>query len=217
MFETTNQIIGGFWFKTINFLPDFFAGIVILFFGVALALVLKKVLITLFAFFRVDSFLNKTRLITQKEVKLWQEIIAELIKWTVIIVFLIPALETWGLSKATAVLNQFLFYIPNVIVAVVIGFVGIIVANLAEDLVKQSVKSAGDSASSTLAVFSKSTILFFTILVILNQLGVAQDLIRIFFTGVVAMIAIAGGIAFGLGGKELAKELLDNLKKKLAK
>jgi len=51
----------------------------------------------------------------------------------------------------------------------------------------------------------------------MNQLGVAQDLIRIFFTGIVAMIAIAGGLAFGLGGKDVARDLLEDLKKKLGK
>ncbi len=49
----------------------------------------------------------------------------------------------------------------------------------------------------------------------MNQLGVAQDLIRILFTGIVAMLALAGGLAFGLGGKEIAKEILEELKKKL--
>jgi len=52
-------------------------------------------------------------------------------------------------------------------------------------------------------------------LVVLNQLGVAQDLIRILFTGIVVMLSLAGGLAFGLGGKESAKEILDELKSKL--
>jgi hypothetical protein len=69
--------------------------------------------------------------------------------------------------------------------------------------------------AGTLSAFAKSTIIFFTVLVMMNQLGVAQDLIRIFFTGLVAMVAIAGGLAFGLGGKDTAKEILENLRKKL--
>jgi len=217
MFETTNDVLVRFWMKFTNFLPDFFAGLLILLTGIIVSSLVRKIFITLLSFFRVDTLLNKTRLITQKEVKLWEEILAEMIKWTLIIVFLIPTLETWGLSRATVVLNQFLFYIPNVIVAVIIGFVGIVIANLAEDVVKNSVKSVGDSASSTLAIFSKSTILFFTVLIILNQLRVAQDLIRIFFTGVVAMLALAGGIAFGLGGKDSAQKFLEEMEKRLKK
>jgi len=217
MFDSTNFILVRFWSKFINYLPDFFGGLLIVLTGYFVATILKKLLLTILAFSRIDSILNKTKLITQREVRLWEGVLAELVKWTVIILFLIPTLETWGLSKATEVLNQFLFYIPNVIVAVIIGFVGIVISNLAADLVRQSVKSAGDSASGSLAVFTRSTIMFFTILIMLNQLGVAQDLIRIFFTGLVTMLAIAGGLAFGLGGKEYAKEILDELKKKLAK
>jgi len=217
MFDSTNFILVRFWSKFINYLPDFFGGLLIVLTGYFVATILKKLLLTILAFSRIDSILNKTKLITQREVRLWEGVLAELVKWTIIILFLIPTLETWGLSKATEVLNQFLFYIPNVIVAVIIGFVGIVISNLAADLVRQSVKSAGDSASGSLAVFTRSTIMFFTILIMLNQLGVAQDLIRIFFTGLVTMLAIAGGLAFGLGGKEYAKEILDELKKKLAK
>jgi uncharacterized SAM-binding protein YcdF (DUF218 family) len=83
------------------------------------------------------------------------------------------------------------------------------------DLVKHSIKSVWATSANTLAAFSKSTIIFFTVLIMMNQLGVAQDLIRIFFTGIVAMIAIAGGLAFGLGGKDAAKELLDTLTKRI--
>lgn len=217
MFETTNGVIFNFWTKFINFLPDFFGGLLILIIGYIVSVLVKKLFLTILRFFRIDAILNRTKLISQKEVRLWEEILAELVRWTLIILFLIPTLETWGLSKATAVLNQFLFYIPNVIVSVVIGFVGIVVSNLAANLVKQSAKSVGDQAANTLAVFARSTILFFSVLIMLNQLGVAQDLIRIFFTGLVAMLAIAGGLAFGLGGQESAKEILDNIKKKFAK
>lgn len=215
MFDSTGYILNNFWNRMTNFLPDLFGGLLIITVGYICAIILRKLLLALMNLFRIDTLLSKTHLVTHKEVRLWQEILAELIKWTVIILFMIPALETWGLSRATAVLNQFLFYIPNVIVAVVIGFVGIVVSNLSSDLVKQSMKSAGDSASGTLAMFAKSTIFFFTVLIMLNQLGVAQDLIRIFFTGLVAMIAIAGGLAFGLGGKDHARELLEELKKKI--
>jgi len=151
----------------------------------------------------------------KQEVTLWEEILAELLRWTVIILFLIPTLEAWGLTGATVVLNQLLFYLPNVVVAVIIGFVGLVSANLVSDLVKHSIKTIGATSANTLAVFSKSAIIFFAVLMILNQLGVAQDLVRILFTGIVAMLAIAGGLAFGLGGQGIARDMLEELKNKV--
>lgn len=196
-------------------MPNFFGGLLILLIGLVLAGLFKRILLSLFSFFKLSFLLQKTQLMNKNEVKVWEEVLAEILRWTVVILFLIPTLEVWGLSRATVVLNQFLFYLPNVIAAVVIGFVGLLVSNLISDLVRHSFATMGATSANTLAVSTKWVIVFFTVLIVLNQLGVAQDLIRILLTGIVAMLAIAGGLAFGLGGKELAKELLEELRSKL--
>lgn len=215
MFTLTQDVLVRFWGKLINFIPDFFAGFLILIIGVFLAGLLKKIFTTLLTFIRLDSVLEKTKLISRSEVKLWEQILAEIIRWTIVILFLIPTLETWGLSGATVVLNQFLFYLPNVIVAVVVAFIGLITSNLVADLVRHSIKSLNQTSAHTLAILAKSTLIFFTVLIILNQLGVAQDLIRILFTGIVSMLALAGGLAFGLGGRKTAEDVLENIKSKI--
>ncbi len=197
-----------------NFLPSFFTGLIILVVGLVLSTLLKKALLSIFSFVRLDAVLEKMRLMRRTEVKIWQEVLSEILKWTIVILFLIPTLEVWNLSRATLVINQFLFYLPNVIVAVVIGFVGLIASNLGYDLIKHSVRTIGTTSANTLSVFTKWLIIFFTILVVLNQLGVAQDLVRILFTGIVVMVALAGGLAFGLGGKDIAREILEELRDK---
>lgn len=214
MIEILNTIILDFIQKFMVFLPSFLSGIAILLIGLILSAILKKVLISLFRFIRLDTILEKTGLMVKSEVRIWEEVLTEILKWTVVIIFLIPTLEVWNLSQATNVINQFLFYLPNVIVAVIIGFVGLVAANLGHDLVKHSVKTIGATSANTLAVFTKWLTIFFTVLVVLNQLGVAQDLIRILFTGIVAMLALAGGLSFGLGGKEIAREVLEELRGK---
>ena len=200
MFELINNIILDFLQKFFIFLPIFFTGLGILIVGLTLSVLLKKALLSIFTFIRLDTILEKMGLIRRSEVKIWQEVLSEILKWTVVILFLIPTLEVWNLSRATIVINQLLFYLPNVIVAVVIGFVGLIASNLGYDLVKHSVKTIGATSANTLSVFTKWLIIFFTVLVVLNQLGVAQDLVRILFTGIVLMVTLAGGLAFGLGG-----------------
>lgn len=215
MIIVVNDFISGFLVRLLDYLPRFFGGLLILLIGLVLASILKRILISLFSFFKLSSLLQKTRLMNKSEVTVWEEVLAEILRWTVVILFLIPTLEVWGLSRATGVINQFLFYLPNVIVAVVIAFVGLLVANLVSEVVRHSFTSMGSTSASTLSVFSKWTIVFFTILVVLNQLGVAQDLIRILLTGIVAMLALAGGLAFGLGGRDLAKDILEELRKKL--
>lgn len=215
MIELINVILFDFFKNLGAFLPNLFGGLLILIVGLLIGGIVKHLIVTVVTFSKIDLLFHKTKLIKKEEVNIWTEVLSEILKWMLIIVFLVPALEVWGLSRATSVVNEILFYLPNVVVAVVIAFVGILASNLTADLVRHSVKTMGSTASNGLAVFTRSTIMFFTVLVVLNQLGVAQDLIRILFTGIVAMLSLAGGLAFGLGGKDSAKEILDELRRKI--
>ncbi len=215
MVDLVNIVLVDFFKSLGMFLPNLIAGVLILLVGFLIGSIVKHLILTVFSFLKLDNLFQKTRLLAKGQLKIWVEVLTEILKWMLIIVFLIPTLEVWGLSRATAVLNQFLFYLPNVVVAVVIAFVGFLAANLGADLVRHSVKTMGASSANGLSVFTKWAINFFTVLVVLNQLGVAQDLVRILFTGIVAMLSLAGGLAFGLGGKDVAREALEELKKKL--
>ena len=101
--------------------------------------------------------------------------------------------------------------------AVVIGFIGLVIANLVHDLVIHTYRGLGSTSVNLLGTVARYAIVFFTALVVLNQLGVAADLIRILFTGIVAMLAIAGGLAFGLGGQDSAKKALDQFLKRVVR
>lgn len=215
MFNALNVILFSFWKSIVNGLPNFFSGLLILVIGLLVSNLLKRLLQSLFAMAKFENALQSARLMDKSEVKLWEEVLLEVVRWSLLVVFLVPALEVWGLSRATEVINQFLFYLPNVVIAVVIGFVGIVSSNLVADLVRRSVKTVGSGSANALAVFTKASMLFFTGLIVLNQLGVAQDLVRILFTGIVGMLSLAGGLAFGLGGKEAARDALESLRKKL--
>ncbi|MBI3385221.1 hypothetical protein HY030_03465 [Candidatus Gottesmanbacteria bacterium] len=200
------------------YLPRFLAGLIILFVGLLVSSLAKRLVLGLLKALRVGKFLESIKVVKEEaEVRVWETILAELIRWSLTILFLVPTVEAWGLSKVTDVLNQMLLYLPNVFVAVIVGLVGVVVANLTFDVVRHGAKSLGSSVSNNLGVVARYAILFFTVLVVLNQLGVASDLVRILFTGFVAMMALAGGLAFGLGGQDTARDVLKSLKSKLEK
>lgn len=203
-----------FYTSVMGYLPSFFYGVLVLLIGFLLAGLAKEVFIGLVKFFKVSFFFKATNIAKEKEVNIWVDVLGELFKWVVVILFLVPTMQLWGLSGMTTILNSLLLYLPNVIVSVVIALVGYIVSNLAHDIVLHSIKQVQKKVSLTMAALTKYVILVFTSLVVLNQLGVAQDLIKILFTGIVTMLALAGGLAFGLGGQTAAKELLEDLKKK---
>jgi len=143
------------------------------------------------------------------------EFLGDIVRWAIVLVFLNPTAETLGLSQFTVVINSVLAYIPNVLVAVLIVMLGTIVAELTSQFVKSTAAAMGTGTSSTLEVITKYAIMVFVTLAALSQLGIAQQLIVTLFTGFVAMFALAGGLAFGLGGKETAAEILERLRMNL--
>lgn len=206
-----------------SYLPQFLGGLILLLIGLAVAAILKEVVLRFLRFLRVEEWFgsvtdwfNKVRT-DRGRGWVWTNVVAELVRWTVVILFLVPAAEAWGLPKVTDLLNQVLLYIPNVFVAVMIGFIGLVAARLVSDIVRHASKGLGGESSNLLGSVARWAMVFFTALVVLNQLGVAAELIRILFTGIVAMLAIAGGLAFGLGGQETAKKVLGDLQKRVEK
>ncbi len=197
------------------FVPKFILGLIILLIGIIIASILKQIVLELFKALRIESFLKKYGVPEAKDEFSWSGILAEIVRWFIIIVFLLPTADIWGLPKVDIVLSQVLLYLPNVFVAVIIILVGFVVSRLVHDVVLASTKELSRESTRTVASISRWAINIFVILAALSQLGVASDLIRILFTGFVAMLAIAGGIAFGLGGQSSAKDVVEGIRHKL--
>ena len=200
---------------TIAFLPNILVGIIIILIGIVIASFVKQLVIKILQSVHLDNYLKKYNIPSGENGFSWVEILAEIARWFIIILFLIPTADIWQLPQFALLLNTFLFYLPNVFVAAIIAVVGLVFAKLAADVVAASTKGFSKDISRIATSTVRVSITVFIILAVLNQLGVAQNLIQILFTGFVAMVALAGGLAFGLGGKDFAKVLLDKLQKKL--
>lgn len=201
--------------NSIEFLPNILSGIIIVLIGIILGSIVKKLILEVFKVLRIDAYLKKYGVPNAKMDFTWANLLAEIVRWFIIILFLIPAAEVWRLPQITIILNTFLLYIPQVFVAAIMGLVGIVLSRLAYDVILASTRDLSPDGSRAIASIARWAIIIFVLLAVLNQLGVAQDLVRILFTGFVAMVAIAGGIAFGLGGQDTARSLLEVLRKKL--
>lgn len=141
--------------------------------------------------------------------------IGSIVKWVLVIVFLLAAVEILGLVQFAGFITKVLGYLPNVIVAALIFVVAVIITDIVEKVFRAAVESTKVGYGHIVGVIIKWSIWIFAVLAILIQLGIAPDLLKILFTGLVALITIAGGIAFGLGGKDVAADVLRELKKKL--
>jgi len=134
-------------------------------------------------------------------------VIGGLVKWYVRLVFVVMAANAVGLTAVSGIVNQILGFIPNLLVALLIIGVFSWLASTAKDLVKGAVESAGLPNSNALGTLTFVTVLAFGIVAAANQIGVAATLINTLFMGVVGALALAFGLAFGLGGREQAAQI----------
>lgn len=143
--------------------------------------------------------------------------VGSLIKWFVVLVFLIASFQIIGLSQVTFFLQQVvLAYLPQVIIAVLILVVAVVIGDVMQKIVRGSAGAAGIKSAALLGSLTKWIIWVFAILTVLVQLGIGADLIRILFTGIVVAGALAFGLAFGLGGQEHASRLISKVRDEIS-
>ena len=128
------------------------------------------------------------------------------------IAFLLAASDSLGLYALSGFLANVLNYLPNVIAAVLIMLVAVVVAAFLRRTVVASVMGAKLAAPHFLGALAWWTVVIFGFLTALSQLNIGSAIIQTLVTGFIAMLALAGGLAFGLGGKDYAHHLLDKLK-----
>lgn len=203
------------WAAVVSFLPHFVFALVLLLIGVLLAHVLHEAIVRVVNILRVDEALNKLEvhdLVRQTGVEFHAgKFLGWIARWFVLILTFIVVADTLKWTQVTAFLSQVLLYLPNVLIAVVILLVGILLGRFVHDVVVGAVAAAKMQSGGFLGGLAKWAIYVFTFMAALVQLGIAQSLIMTLFTGFVGMVALAGGLAFGLGGKEHAARVLDQL------
>lgn len=192
-----------------SFLPNLVVGSILLFIGIWLAILTSSIVYKLLQLFKIERHLQKYGVPEISYKFRWETIIAEITRWFFIIFFLILATTLWNLPQIAAVLNIFLLYLTNVFVAVIISIVGLVLARLTYALTIASTRKFSVELARGIATIAKWAVYIFVLLTVLNQLGVSPDIIRILFTGLVAMVALAGGLAFGFGGRETAGKITE--------
>jgi hypothetical protein len=169
---------------------------------------------------KVDSLLSKigmNRVLEKAGTKLnTGSFLGALVKWFLIIAGLLVASNVLGLIQVSSFLESILLYIPNIIVAAIILIAGVILADFVAKVVASSISAAGLKSAPFVSSIAKWAIFIFAFIAALDQLQIAQTFINTLYIGLVAMISIAGGLAFGLGGKEHASELITKLKKDIS-
>ena len=134
--------------------------------------------------------------------------LGDLVRWFVRLIALVVAFDALGLPAVSQVLQQFLLWLPNLVVALVILVIAGLAANALANLVRGATSQAGFSNPDLLATIGRVAVWSFGIVVAVNQIGIAETLVNTLFMGLVGALALELGLAFGIGGRETAGEIV---------
>ena len=224
-FQTWGEVLSasfkGVWLGVASFIPSFLAAIIIFAIGWAVAYLLGKLVAQVIKSIKLDLALRGAgfeKIVNRAGFNLDSgAFLGALVKWFFIIVFLMASLEVLGLTQV----NQFLqgvvlSYLPQVIVAVFMFLVAVVIAEATQKLVVASAKAANISSANFLGSVTKWAIWIFALLTVMLQLGIAAAFIQTLFTGLIVAVSLALGLAFGLGGKDVAARYLDKVRDEIS-
>lgn len=208
------------WVGVIGFVPNLIVAIIIVLIGWGIGAILGRVISQILKAVKVDDglrkagveeFLNKGGLNLNSG-----NFVGGLVRWFVILVFIIAAFDVLHLSQVTMFLRDILGYLPQVVVAVLILIAAGIVADAMKKVVLSSAMTADVTSAGFIATVTKWVIWIFAILVALSQLGIASGFVQTVFTGLVVALSLGLGLSFGLGGQEAASRVIEKVGKEIA-
>ena len=141
--------------------------------------------------------------------------IAAIAKWFVRLIALVVAFDALGLPAVSEVLRDLLLWLPNLAVALVVLVIGGLAANSVSKLVRGATAEADLDNPDFLAKLAAIAVWAFAVVVAVNQIGVATTLVNTLFMAVVGALALGLGLAFGLGGRDTAEQIVRGWYRKL--
>lgn len=203
------------------YLPNMVAALVIFVIGAILARILRGVVVRVLDSLRLSSLFTKTPLeyLAQSDevAKKIEHTVASIVYWLLMLVVIQSAVSVLGLASLSDLLEKILSYLPNVISAVLVLFLGVLLAGFVESMVKGALRTLDPRSGRAFGKISSYLVMSFAVLVAISELGIARDFIMVLFVGFVMMVALGLGLAVGLGGKDLVKKILEKWYKDLRK
>lgn len=206
-----------FWETVISSLPRVAGAFFVFAAGLALASAFRRAVLRLMETLHAEAWVEKSGIkatAAKAGIHLHVgQLLAWVVKWFFVVATLVIVSDLLGWREATAFLQQALSYVPQVLIAVFIMLAGIVLGNFVGKVVRSAVEAARLSSGAFLAGIARWAIYVFSLMAALVQLDIAEGLIQVLFTGFVAMLALAGGLAFGLGGRGHAEQLITQVRK----
>lgn len=205
------------WMGIVSFVPNLVVALIIVILGWLVGALLGRAIWQVFRSLKIDEALRRAGFegfLRRGGVDLDSgAFIGGLVKWFVIVVFLVAAFDVLGLAQVNLFLQQVVIaYLPRVIVSALVILTGGIIGDVVERVVVTAARTAEIRSAHFAGAVSKWAVWIFAVLVALSQLGIATAFSQTLFTGIVIAISLALGLSFGLGGQEAAARFIERLR-----
>ena len=203
MFEPLQNVITVF----LSYIPQLIGALIILIVGYIVAKVLQAVVGRVLQGIGFDRWMERggiKQFFDRAETNQTPaSILGTLVFWFVFIIAITMAADALGIPQVSVVLAQLIAYIPSIIAAILILILAALLANFISGIVR------GATGSDILASVAQYAIIVYAVFAALTQLGVAVQLTANTFLIVLGAVALAAAIAFGIGGREVARDILE--------
>jgi len=211
----------GLWIGFVNFVPKLIFAILIFIIGWTIGAVVSRALAQVINALKINKLfetIGAKSVLDKAGFKLdVGAFIGEIAKWFIVLVFLIASLDVLNLDQVNLFLREVVLgYLPRVFIAALLLVIATLVSDAIRRLVEGSAKAMGVHSARMAGSIAKWAIWVFVTIIVLSELGIAPAFMQILFTGIVAMLALAGGLAFGLGGKDAASRVVQKMRDSVA-
>jgi small-conductance mechanosensitive channel len=207
-----------FWTQLAGFIPQLLAAMILLFLGWILANIARSAIGKILDTLKFDELGKKTGIeafMRQGNINLTlSRLIANLVYWIILLVVIVTVANSLGLTTVAELFNKVVFYIPNIIVAVLVLVFGVLIARFVNRLVFAYLNNMGVDGALTLSTMAEYAVIIFVVFVALEQLQIGTHLLITAFQIGFGAVGLALGLAFGLGGKDWAAGVIKRLTEK---
>lgn len=212
MIRSIIDAFGNLLSEVFTFVPRLVSFLVILFIGWLVGIGVEKVLVALLhklGFERLSRRIGMTEMEHRMGIRMDSaQILGKIAFWFIFLIFLVPATNALNLPTISNILNMLVDYVPNIFVAVLVLFLGSVLAVFAGDVVRGTTSATRMGHPEIIGNIVRWAIIGFACLIALEQLRIAPALITVLFAAIVGGLALAFGLSFGLGGRDSAQRLL---------
>ena len=210
--ETLRETLGSFFHALVLFLPRVLSMLVIMAAGFLVALVLKAMVRRIFGIATFRKYCDSaglTQMMRKAALPPPVEFLGQVIFWVVWIVFIVLGIDALGISALREQISRFFMFLPQIFVAMIVLFIGLLIANFFSRATLLAAANANYPSARLLSNLVRLLILIFFVTMALEQIGLGRHVVLIAFSIAFGAVMMGTAIAFGLGGRDVARQVLE--------